>query len=169
MQRVGDASAQNLQPFVVEAVETGSVVHTDGWEGYTGLEQKGYRHEVTILKGRKEPAAELLPRVHLVASLLGRWLLGIHQGAVRHEYLDYYLDEFTFRFNRRTSRHRGKLFYRLLQAGGRDRPRTVSTNGESCRSLTAQTTSSCSHNLSQVHTQFSEFSIGIGSFGIDGS
>jgi len=115
MQRVRDASAQSLQPFVAEAVETGSVVHTDGWEGYTGLEQKGYRHEVTILKGRKEPATELLPRVHLVASLLGRWLLGTHQGAVRHEYLDYYLDEFTFRFNRRTSRHRGKLFYRLLQ------------------------------------------------------
>ena len=115
MKRVRDASAQSLQSFVTEAVEPGSIVHTDGWDGYTGLERKGYGHEVTVLKGRKEPAAELLPRVHLVASLLVRWLMGTHQGAVRREYLDYYLDEFTFRFNRRTSRYRGKLFYRLLQ------------------------------------------------------
>ena len=50
-----------------------------------------------------------------MASLLKRWLLGTHQGAVSREHLDYYLDEFTFRFNRRTSRSRGKLFYRLLQ------------------------------------------------------
>lgn len=115
MKRVRDASAQSLQPFVAEAVEPGSIVHTDGWESYTGLKQRGYRHEVTILEGRKKSAVELLPRVHLVVSLLNRWLLGTHQGAIRHEYLDYYLDEFTFRFNRRTSRHRGKLFYRLLQ------------------------------------------------------
>jgi hypothetical protein len=60
-------------------------------------------------------AAELLPRIHLVASLLKRWLLGTHQGAVSIEHLDYYLDEFTFRFNRRTSRSRGLLFYRLVQ------------------------------------------------------
>jgi hypothetical protein len=59
--------------------------------------------------------SRMLPRVHQVASLLKRWLLGIHQGAVSHEHLDYYLEEFAFRFNRRTSRHRGKLFYRLLQ------------------------------------------------------
>ena len=65
--------------------------------------------------GPKEAAVKLMPRVHIVASLLGRWLLGTHQGAVSHEYLDYYLDEFTFRFNRRTSRSRGKLFYRLVQ------------------------------------------------------
>ncbi len=56
-----------------------------------------------------------MPRVHRVASLLKRWLLGTHHGAVSQEHLDYYLDEFTFRFNRRASRHRGKLFYRLLQ------------------------------------------------------
>ena len=61
------------------------------------------------------PASELLPRVHLVVSLLKRWLLGTHQGAVSPAHLDYYLDEFTFRFNRRRSRHRGKLFYRLVQ------------------------------------------------------
>ena len=57
----------------------------------------------------------MLPRVHRVVSLLKRWLLGTHQGAIRHEHLDYYLDEFTFRFNRRKSTSRGKLFYRLAQ------------------------------------------------------
>jgi len=115
MRRVKDASAESLVPFIVESAKPGSIIHTDGWEGYTGLEEKGYRHEVTPIRGDKEAAVKLMPRVHIVASLLGRWLLGTHQGAVSHEYLDYYLDEFTFRFNRRTSRHRGKLFYRLIQ------------------------------------------------------
>jgi transposase-like protein len=115
MRRVRDASAASLLPFVLESVEPGSVVHTDGWDGYVGLEARGYPHEVTVLRGRKESASELLPRVHRVVSLLKRWLMGTHQGAVSHEHLDYYLDEFTFRFNRRTSATRGKLFYRLLQ------------------------------------------------------
>lgn len=115
MRRVKDASSSSLQSFVEECIEPGSVVHTDGWEGYTGLEKKGYKHEVTKLASRKESAAELLPRVHRVVALLKVWLAGTHQGAVSHEHLDYYLDEFTFRFNRRTSRSRGKLFYRLLQ------------------------------------------------------
>lgn len=115
MRRIRDASSDSLHPFVLDVVEQGSVVHTDGWEGYTGLDMKGYTHEVTVMKRKKESASELLPRVHRVVSLLKRWLMGTHQGAVSPEHLDYYLDEFTFRFNRRTSRHRGKLFYRLLQ------------------------------------------------------
>ncbi len=91
-------------------------VHTDGWQGYGGLKAKGYQHRVTVLHGRRSGSAvEVLPRVHLVASLLKRWLLGTHQGAVSFDHLDYYLDEFTFRFNRRTSRSRGKLFERLLE------------------------------------------------------
>jgi transposase-like protein len=115
MRRVLDASADSLQAFINEAVEPGSTVHTDGWLGYERVGKSGYRHRITFLKGRKESASDLLPRVHRVASLLKRWLLGTHQGAVSSEHLDYYLDEFTFRFNRRTSRHRGKLFYRLVQ------------------------------------------------------
>jgi ISXO2-like transposase domain len=83
--------------------------------GYSGLKTKGYIHQITVLKGKKEPASDLLPRVHLVISLLKRWLMGTHQGAVSHKHLDYYLDEFTFRFNRRKSASRGKLFYRLVQ------------------------------------------------------
>lgn len=115
MRRIPNASADSLQAFVEEAVAPGSLLHTDGLLSYDRLEKCGYRHRITFLKGRKESAAELLPRVHRVVSLLKRWLLGTHQGAVSHAHLDYYLDEFTFRFNRRTSRHRGKLFYRLAQ------------------------------------------------------
>jgi transposase-like protein len=115
MRRIPDASADSLQRFVEEAVTPGSQLHTDGLLSYDRLEKRGYRHRITFLKGRRASAAELLPRVHLVISLLKRWLLGTHQGAVSHAHLDYYLDAFTFRFNRRTSRHRGKLFYRLVQ------------------------------------------------------
>jgi transposase-like protein len=115
MSRVPDFSGKSLVGFIQGAVEPGSTVHTDGWQAYNGLTAKGYRHEVTPLKGRNEAASELLPRVHRVVSLLKRWLMGTLHGGVSHEHLDYYLDEFTFRFNRRTSRSRGKLFYRLAQ------------------------------------------------------
>lgn len=115
MRRIPDASAESLVPFVQDSVATGSIVHSDGWLGYLPLESKGYVHEVTFLRGRKKSPSELMPRVHQVVSLLKRWLMGTHQGAVSQEHLDYYLDEFTFRFNRRRSRSRGKLFFRLLQ------------------------------------------------------
>lgn len=124
MRRVPDASAESLVPFVEESVEPGSVVHTDGWLGYEPLESKGYGHEVTFLRGQKKSPSELLPRVHRVISLLKRWLLGTHQGAVSFEHLDYYLDEFTFRFNRRKSRSRGKLFFRLVQQAVAVEPHT---------------------------------------------
>ena len=115
MRQIADASAASLMPFVEDSVAPQSVVHTDGWLGYSPLEGKGFLHEVTYLKGKKEAASQLLPRVHLVISLLKRWLMGTHQGAVSHKHLDYYLDEFTFRFNRRKSKSRGKLFFRLAQ------------------------------------------------------
>jgi transposase-like protein len=102
-----DASEESLSAFAKERIEPGSTVRSDDWNGYIGLSSAGYRREV--VKKTELKAA------HLVASLLKRWLLGANQGAVSHEHLDYYLDEFTFRFNRRTSTHRGKLFYRLLQ------------------------------------------------------
>ena len=115
LQHIPDASMCSLQTFVLASVEPGSVLHTDGWEGYNGLEVFGYKRKITVLSRRKKKAHELMPRVHRVASLLKRWILGTHQGAVSHEHLGYYLDEFTFRFNRRTSASRGKLFLRLLQ------------------------------------------------------
>lgn len=112
---VPDASGDSLTGFIRSVVEPGSTVRTDGWPGYAGLCRAGFSHEPCVLKGKNRDAAtELFPRVHLVASLLKRWLLGTHQGAVSGEHLDYYLDEFTFRFNRRKSKNRGLLFYRLI-------------------------------------------------------
>ena len=116
MARVPDGSAEHLLGFIQRAVVPGATVHTDGWKPYQGLAALGYEHEITRLKGQPlSTATEVLPRVHRVASLLKHWLLGTHQGAIAPEHLDYYLDEFTFRFNRRTSASRGKLFYRLSQ------------------------------------------------------
>lgn len=116
MARIADASAENLGGFIKQALAPGTVVHTDGWRGYNGLRELGYQRHITIQQGRPpSTAVEALPRVHLVASQLKRWLLGTHQGAVHPSHLDYYLDEFTFRFNRRSSRSRGKLFQRMLE------------------------------------------------------
>lgn len=115
MRRIPNASAVNLGAFIHDVIEPGSEVHTDGWHGYDRVKASGYRHRVTYLRGDAELAMDQLPRVHRVVSLLKRWLLGTHQGAVSHGHLDYYLDEFTFRFNRRRSRHRGMLFFRLAQ------------------------------------------------------
>jgi transposase-like protein len=111
--RVEDASSDSLGAAVQQSVEPGSIVQTDRWTGYRPLEGMGYRHQV--VRATAELGDNLLPNCHRVASLLKQWMLGTHQGAISHEHLEYYLDEFTFRFNRRTSRHRGKLFYRLLQ------------------------------------------------------
>jgi len=115
LQQIGDVSTDSLLPFVQGAVERGAMVHTDGWRGYAGLAAAGYQHQVTVLSDGSDPAHEVMPRVHLVASLLKRWLIGTHQGGVQHQHLDYYLDEFTFRFNRRRSKARGLLFHRLAQ------------------------------------------------------
>ena len=99
--------------FTVEFIEKSSTLHTDAWKGYSGLDSLGYIHKITKVKGEK--ASDLLPYVHIVVSLLKRWILGTHQGSVSKKYINYYLDEFTFRFNRRTSSYRVKLFYRLLE------------------------------------------------------
>jgi len=138
MRRIPDASAHSLVPFVKESVEPGHVVHTDGWLGYAPLETHGYIHKITFLRGNKKSPSELLPRVHRVVSLLKRWLLGTHQGAVSAEHLDYYLDEFTFRFNRRKSRSRGKLFFRLVQQAVAVEPTTYRSIVESATSVWAR-------------------------------
>lgn len=113
LRRVADATAPSLLAAVQASVERGSVVRTDGWRSYTALPPAGYRH--VVVRPTSEVGENLLPLVNRVAALLKRWLQGTHQGAVRPSHLDYYLDEFTFRFNRRTSRSRGKLFFRLVQ------------------------------------------------------
>jgi len=113
LKRVPDASGPSLEGAIKEGIEPGSIVQTDGWGGYGGLSELGYEHEVI----RKEAAVgrNLLPKVNKVVSLVKRWVLGTYQGGIHLSHLDYYLDEYTFRFNRRTSRSRGKLFYRLVQ------------------------------------------------------
>jgi transposase-like protein len=113
LSQVPDASGEILGLAVKQSVEAGSAVLTDGWTGYQGLSKQGFSH--TVVRSSVSVGEDLLPNCHRVASLLKRWLLGTHQGAVSHQHLAYYLDEFTFRFNRRTSASRGKLFYRLVQ------------------------------------------------------
>lgn len=115
LRHVADASAASLLSFVKDSIEPGSLLHTDGWRGYAPVATNGYRHRVTLIKRRRESDSELLPRAHRVTSLLKRWLMGTHQGRIGLDHLQEYLDEFAFRFNRRKSRSRGKLFYRLIQ------------------------------------------------------
>jgi transposase-like protein len=115
MQSIPDASAINIMQFVLNTVKPGSTIFTDCWRGYSQLQSNGYVHEKINLSEADDPAHVLMPGVHRIASLLKRWLLGTHQGAVSPQHLDYYLDEYSFRFNRRKSTARGLLFYRLLQ------------------------------------------------------
>jgi len=118
MQNLADASAATLHPFVTAHVEPGTRVITDGWQGYRGIEKLGYLHEPRsqrAARARGEDISGLLPGVHRIASLAKRWLLGTHQGSVDAAHLQSYLDEFVFRFNRRRSRSRGMLFYRVLE------------------------------------------------------
>jgi transposase-like protein len=118
MAPVADASAESLHAFVMANVEPGATVITDAWQGYRGLEKNGYIHDrrsQRAASARGEDPGELLPGVHRIASLTKRWLLGTHQGAVDSAHLPSYLDEFVFRFNRRRSRSRGMLFYRVLE------------------------------------------------------
>jgi transposase-like protein len=123
--RVPDASAESLEEAVRQSIVPGSVISTDDWKGYSKLNSLGYTHKV--VRKTAEVGDNLLPHCHRAASLLKRWILGTHQGAVSHDHLDYYLDEYTFRFNRRTSRSRGKLFYRLAQQAVAIEPRPYKT------------------------------------------
>lgn len=112
VRRTPDLTRASLHGFIGQAVEPGSTVRTDGLNSYLGL--SGYMHDRQVQSAQPD-GAHLLPLVHRVVSLLKRWLLGTHQGAIGQDHLEYYLDEFTFRFNRRKSASRGKLFFRLAQ------------------------------------------------------
>lgn len=115
MRCIPDASGDRLIPFVCDAVVPGAVILTDGWGGYNDLTKHGYERRKTVLASSGDPAHVSMPGVHRVASLLKRWILGTHQGSVTPAHLQSYLEEFTFRFNRRTSRSRGLVFRRLLE------------------------------------------------------
>ncbi len=124
MALLADASSASLHPFVTGHVEPGATVITDAWMGYYGLAGLGYAHQrrsQRAARARGDDPGELLPAVHRIASLARRWLLSTRQGSVEEAHLQSYLDEFAFRFNRRRSRSRGLVFYRLLElAAGHD-------------------------------------------------
>ncbi|HOX01672.1 MAG TPA: IS1595 family transposase [Candidatus Paceibacterota bacterium] len=128
MRRVPDVAGSSLVPFICEVAQKGSQILTDGWRGYNGLEDYGYVHKRVVVSDTGDPAHVSLPGIHRLAALLKRWLLSTHQGSVSSKHLDYYLDEYTFRFNRRASRSRGLLFYRLMQ-------QAVATGPSSCRQI----------------------------------
>jgi len=115
MRHIPDASSNHLLPFVCDAVVSGAVVCTDGWGGYNDLSDYGYTHKKTMLSSSGDSAHVSMPGVHRISSLLKRWILGTHQGSFVPAHLQSYLEEFTFRFNRRTSSSRGLLFRRLLE------------------------------------------------------
>ena len=112
---IESASSEQLMPFIEDNIEKGSNIVTDGWSSYNQIESKGYVHTVHKISSSGKTADELLPNVHIIISLVKRWILGTHQGSASGKHLQFYLDEFSFRFNRRLSTHRGKLFYRLMQ------------------------------------------------------
>ena len=124
VQRIEKADSANLTPFIRESIDANANIHTDGSTAYNKLKEKGYEHRRTVHLGSDIKAHDSMPGVHRVAALLQRWLLGTHHGAIQPKQLDYYLDEFVFRFNRRTSKSRGLLFYRLLQQAVLTRPVT---------------------------------------------
>jgi transposase-like protein len=113
-----DGSGPSLFGFLRDHVEPGATVITDGWKGYEGLTKLGYFHDRRSQRAarlRGDDPHKLLPAVHRVASLTKRWLLGTHQGSVDDVHLPSYLNEFVFRFNRRSARSRGMVFYRVLE------------------------------------------------------
>ena len=122
---ISDASSESLIPFIEDCIENGSNIITDGWSWYKPLgNSKIYTHEVKTIAGSGKEAHELLPHVHMVDSLVKRWIKGTHQGKISAKHLEYYLDEFAFRFNRKMSTYRGKLFYRLMQQAATTLPAT---------------------------------------------
>jgi transposase-like protein len=118
---IPDASAESLEGFIGNAIEKNSTIITDGWRGYNKIQELGYGHKVSQKKD-KDDDEQMLPNVHLVISLLKRWIMGTLQGSLSEQHMEYYLDEYAFRFNRRTSASRGKLFYRLLEQATEIKP-----------------------------------------------
>ena len=122
---IENSSAEQLLTFIHDNIEKGATVITDGWSGYNQVSAKGYNHIVHTISGSGQTADELLPNVHLIISLVKRWLMGTHQGSASEKHLQFYLDEYSFRFNRRMSTHRGKLFYRLMQLSVSQKAQTM--------------------------------------------
>jgi len=115
MHYIPDASSDSLINFINDVAEANSTICTDGWVGYNKLESLEYLHEITVMSHSNDQAHVSMPGVHRIAALLKCWILGTHQGSFSQEHLQAYLEEFTFRFNRRLSKNRGLVFRRLLE------------------------------------------------------
>ena len=124
LRRIDNDAESCVVPFVQDSIEPGAQVRTDGSAAYRSLTDLGYAHQRRVMLGSDTPAHVSMAGVHRVAALIKRWMLGTHHGSVQPEHLDAYLDEFVFRFNRRTSNSRGLLFYRLLQQAMQTEPFT---------------------------------------------
>lgn len=123
LSKIPDASSESLIAFIEENIEVSSTIITDGWPSYSDLSKKGYQHIVQKATVEDDDQ-EVLPNVHRIASLLKRWLLGTHQSYLNKNKLGYYLDEYVFRYNRRTSKSRGLLFLRIIEQGVHAEPIT---------------------------------------------
>lgn len=132
LRHVPNASGASLVGFISDYVAKGSKVHTDDWNGYNGVQAAGYPHRVTPIQGDPARAIKFFPHVHLIASLLKRWLGATHQGAVQKKHLQVYLDEYVFRLNRRRSKHVGNIFRRLVE-------QTVIHKAKSYKEITSAT------------------------------
>lgn len=124
MKRIPDVTEGSLIPFVCGIAKPGAEIRTDGWASYNALTAHGYLHHRSVISESGDPAHISMPAVHRVAALAKRWLMSTHQGAASGKHLDYYLDEYTFRFNRRSSKFRGLLFHRLIQQAAASPPTT---------------------------------------------
>lgn len=125
MRHIPDSSGDSLVPFICDVIAPGSIVRTDGWKGYNSVTDHGYPREIIVQSSSGDPAHVSMPGVHRIASLLKRWILGTHQGSILPLHLQSYLEEFTFRFNRRTSRSRGLVFQRLIEQAVITKPTTM--------------------------------------------
>ena len=121
LMEIPDATRQSLNAFIKANIEIGTTITTDGWKGYVDINKMGYKRIISD-QAKLLDGEHILPHVHKIASLLKRWLLGTHQSYVTKNYLQYYLDEFVFRHNRRKSKSRGLLFYTLILQAVKHKP-----------------------------------------------
>lgn len=110
---IEDASRKSLNAFIKQNIKKNSTITTDAWSGYVDVTKMKYLHNV-INQTKELNKDNVLPNVHRIAALVKRWLLGTHQSYITKNHLQFYLDEFTFRYNRRKSKSRGKLFYTII-------------------------------------------------------
>jgi transposase-like protein len=124
MRHIPDASGDSLIPFIRDCISLDATLITDGWRGYSKIGGYGYSREIKNLSDSDDFAHVHMPGVHRLASLLKRWILGTHQGSVSDMHLQAYLEEYTFRFNRRNSKSRGLVFKRLIEHSLASKPVT---------------------------------------------